>query len=285
MSARSCANFLEWALPRLALAWPGFRQVHRQVCKRIARRLAALRLPDCAAYRTYLESHPDEWRTLDSFCRIPVSRLWRDRAVFGRLADEVLPALAVAAEAREDRELRCWSAGCASGEEPYSVSILWTLELAARFPRVALSVLASDVDPELLARAACARYRRSSLREVPPQWIERAFTRDGEYFVVRPEFREGVVFYEEDVRQRLPPGPFDLILCRYLVFTYFDDGLQRRTLERLLGTLRPGGGLVIGLKERLPQGATGLQAWVPGLRIYRKAGGPLPASAARSGAA
>lgn len=280
MRSSACVEFLQWALPRLGLAWPGFRRVHRQVCKRIGRRLAALRLPDPRRYRAYLESHPEEWAVLDSFCRISVSRLVRDRTVFDRLAGEIVPELAAAAVARGARELRSWSAGCASGEEPYSLSILWRLALASRFPTLSLRVVATDVDAELLERARLARYRRSSLREVPPAWIEAAFTRSGEFIVLAPEFRTGVAFLAQDVREAVPDGPFDLILCRNLVFTYFDAPLQRRTLERMLGVLRPSGAFVIGLKERLPEGVAGeaVGAWVAELGIYRRPAGPQPVS-------
>src|SRR3990170_353348 len=89
-----CREFLEWELPRLSLAWPGFRRVHRQVCRRIAQRLEVLSLGDCGAYRAYLEGHADEWTLLDSLCRISVSRWWRDEAVFEGLGSEVLPELA-----------------------------------------------------------------------------------------------------------------------------------------------------------------------------------------------
>lgn len=276
MRSSACVEFLQWALPHLGLAWPGFRRVHRQVCKRIGRRLAALRLADPWGYRAYLESHPEEWAVLDSFCRISVSRLARDRTVFDRLAGEVLPALAEAALARGARELWSWSAGCASGEEPYSLSILWRLELASRFPALSFRVVATDVDAELLERARLARYRRSSLREMPSLWIDAAFTRSGEWFVLAPEFRTGVEFLAQDVRVAVPDGPFDLIFCRNLVLTYFDAALQRRTLERILGALRPGGAFVIGLKERLPENAAGVAAWVAELGIYRSAAGPEP---------
>ena len=269
--ATGCVEFLQWALPRLGLAWPGFRRVHRQVCRRIGARLRTLRLPGPAAYRTYLDAHPEEWAILDSACRISISRLARDRSVFELLARIVFPTLAEQALARGAAELRCWSAGCASGEEPYSLSILWRLELAPRFPGLRLSVVATDVDGDLVGRARIARYRRSSLREVPPAWIEAAFVRSGDSFALRAEYREGVELRCEDIRDRVPEGPFDLILCRNVAFTYFEARLQRSTLERILSVLRPGGVLVIGLKERLPEGATGVAGWVPHLGIYRRA--------------
>jgi chemotaxis protein methyltransferase CheR len=266
----TCADFLQWALPRLSLDWSGFRRVRRQVCRRVGRRIQELKLPDLDAYRSFLETHSEEWSVLDAFCRIPISRLFRDRMVFDRLGTDVLPELATAARNRGARELRVWSAGCASGEEPYSLKILWSLEVASRFPDVSLAVVATDVDERLLERARTARYGASSLHEVPGAWQERAFTPSGRLFELRPEFRAGVEFRRSDIRQEAERGPFDLILCRNLAFTYFAEPLQRETLARLLSELSEGGALVIGSKEHLPGGATGVVDWIPQLRIYRR---------------
>ena len=145
----------------MQLRWPGFRKVRRQVCKRIDRRLVELGLPDVSAYREYLETHPAELPILDSLCRIPISRFYRDRGVFDYLRDEILPSLAAIVRDSRDKRLRCWSAGCASGEEPYTLSILWNLELAARFPDVVFELIATDIDPIMLDRARRGCYSRS----------------------------------------------------------------------------------------------------------------------------
>jgi len=261
--------FLQWALPHLGLTWAGFRRVRRQVWRRVGQRIAALHLAGPGAYRSYLESHPEEWRLFDSFCRIPISRFLRDREVFERLARDVVPAIAAASGRRGEHLLRAWSAGCASGEEPYSLALLWCLELRTRLPTFGLDVLATDVDERLLERARAGRYRRSSLREVPLAWIDAGFARDGEWFEVRPEFRSMVVFQQADVRTELPNGPFDLILCRNLVCTYFDEPLRHRTLGRLLSVLRAGGAFVIGKDERLPSGLPGVEEWDARLGIFR----------------
>ncbi|MBI4502162.1 MAG: methyltransferase domain-containing protein [Gemmatimonadetes bacterium] len=262
-------EFLQWALPRLSLSWTGFRRVHRQVCHRIAGRLEVVRLPDCGAYREYLISHPEEWTVFDSLCRISISQWWRDSAVWERLGDTIIPELAVQASAAGRRTFRCWSAGCASGEEPYSLRWLWMKRILSAVPGVALEIIATDVDPVLLERAAAASYRHSSVRGMPAGWAE-AFEPQGQFHVLRAEFREGVRFVRQDIRDEVPDGSFDLVLCRNLVFTYFDVALQRRTLERILGVLENGGALVIGLKEDLPSGVPGLVGWVPDLGIYRK---------------
>ena len=91
MTERNTLQFLQWALPKLGLAWPGYRRVHHQVCKRIGRRLAELHLADAAQYRAYVEGHPEEWPVLDAFCRISISRFYRDKAVFDYLGAAVLP--------------------------------------------------------------------------------------------------------------------------------------------------------------------------------------------------
>jgi hypothetical protein len=94
MSDTDCVQFLQWALPRLRMRWPGFRKVRRQVCRRIERRTHELGLPDLVAYHRYLESQPAEWTILDSLCHVTISRFCRDRQTFVSLERKVLPVLA-----------------------------------------------------------------------------------------------------------------------------------------------------------------------------------------------
>jgi chemotaxis protein methyltransferase CheR len=265
-----CVALLRWALPRLGMRWEGFRKVRRQVCKRVDRRLAELGLASADAYRPYLAAHPSEWTRLDAMCRIPISRFSRDRAVFERLASEVLPILADACTARGASTLRAWSAGCASGEEPYSLKLLWQLEVRARYPAIALEIVATDAEPHMLERARRARYGASSLRTLPAGWIERAFRPvDGQH-QLRPEFTTGIELRCEDIRECCPVGPFDLVLCRNLAFTYFDDELQRDTLTRLADRLVAGGFLVIGSHESLPPSQHELTIWDARMGLYRR---------------
>jgi chemotaxis protein methyltransferase CheR len=109
MTDTECVQLLQWCLPRLGLQWRGFRRVRRIVRRRIERRLTELDLPDAAAYRRYLESNSEEWRVLDRVCRIPVSRFYRDRAVFEYLECVVLPELTASIVAKGETELRSWS--------------------------------------------------------------------------------------------------------------------------------------------------------------------------------
>lgn len=267
MTDAECVTFLQWALPRMGLRWPGFRKVRRQVRRRLTRRLEALSLAGPTEYRAYLAETPAEWTHLDTLCRISISRFYRDRGVYDRLRDDVLPTLAEAA--RERGTLRCWSAGCASGEEPYTLCLIWERALRPRFPELELRVLASDADPHMLARARAARYPAGCLKDLPPGWRE-AFEPDGDEYVLGEAVRRPVELRPHDLREELPDETFDLILCRNLVFTYFASELQAKLLERLLARLRVGGVLGIGRKEALPAERADLVPWAPNCNLFRK---------------
>jgi chemotaxis protein methyltransferase CheR len=265
-----CIAFLSWALPRLHLRWPGFRKVRKQVCKRLGRRLKHLGLRDVDEYRAYLHENAAEWAHFDALCRITISRFNRDREMFRKLEREVLPVLAVDLLARGESTLRIWSAGCAGGEEPYTLAILWHHELEARFPGIGIDVVATDVDLQMLGRARAARYDSGSLKELPAELRDRAFAGAAGGYLLKPRYRRDIRFCRQDIRRELPDGRFDLVLCRNLVFTYFDAELQKRLARSMIARLRAGGALVIGAHERLPEDVAGLLPWFPEQRIYRK---------------
>lgn len=271
MTDSECVQFLQWCLPKLHLRWPGFRKVRRQICKRISRRLQELGLPSVEAYRAYLQDHRGEWATLDAFCWINISRFYRDQRVFQTVAHEILPQLAQRAASRGESEIRCWSAGCAGGEEPYTLAIIWRNCLATQFPLLPLRIVATDIDPLAIRRAERGCYRASSLKDLPAQWRAQAFVTIADELCLKDEYRSPVTFMLQDIREHAPEGLFHLILCRNLVFTYFDEMLQRKTLQRLSGRLAPGGALIIGNLESLPDGPWGIQPWSIRLGVYQKA--------------
>lgn len=262
---------LQWALPRMQLRWSGFRKVRRLVCKRIERRRAALGLPDIMAYRQHLEATASEWDELRGLCTIPISRFCRDRGVFEALERIVLPQLAVRAADCGRGVVECWSAGCASGEEPYSLSMLWQLCVPASRTAIALRILATDIDSVLLARAAKACYPKSALKEVPESWRSAAFESRGGQYCLRERFRRPVTFARQDLLRAMPEGPFDLILCRNAAFTYLERPMQHRIAGQFAARLRPGGVLVIGIHEELPTDAALLVPWSGIRSTFRKA--------------
>jgi len=252
MKNAACRDFLAWALPRLGL-WPAaFRKVRGQVCKRIARRMRDLGIAGHDDYRRRLEDERGEWRMLDGLCRITVTRFGRERAAWRHLQEVLLPRLADECRGAGGSELRAWSAGCGGGEEPYTLRLLWDLELAPLFPSLELGIVATDADPGMLRRARTATYRRGTLRELPPAWLAQAFEPSGGALRLRPRYRDGVRFERQDIREEMPGGPFDLVLCRYLAFTYFDQEGRRATLHGIAHRLRPGGILMVGAKEYPP---------------------------------
>lgn len=268
MRETDCIAFLQWALPKMGFRWAGYRKVRRQVCKRLNRRIRELGLDGYGAYRDYLGTQADEWGRLDEFCRITISRFFRDSGVFEDLAEEVLPELARIAE-HKGRPLRAWSIGSASGEEVYSLIILWRLRLSNQWPGVALEVVATDADPAMLERAEAACYSRGSLKDLPEGWRERAFTRKNGKWGLKPEFKTGVAWHKQDIRQQAPDGPFDLVLCRNLACTYFDEAEQRNALALISSVLRCGGALVLGSHETLNSSFPGFVPWPGARHIWR----------------
>jgi chemotaxis protein methyltransferase CheR len=266
-------EFLQWCLPRLHLRWAGFRKVRRQVYKRINRRLRELALTSIEAYRVYLEDHLDEWKTLESLCWIHISRFYRDRSVFQHVEHEILPQLAQGVIARGESELHCWSAGCAGGEEPYTLAIIWSQVLRTRFPELRLRIIATDIDREAIHRAERGCYGTSSVRDLPDDLRAQAFDVVADELCLKDQYRACVTFAVQDIRACAPEGLFDLILCRNLVFTYFDDIVQRNTLQTLIDKLAPSGVLIIGALESLPGGVWQIQPWLKRLGIYRKSCG------------
>lgn len=203
--------------------------------KRLRARLADLGLDSLEEYREYLRAHPDEGSTFDAMCRVTISRFYRDSAVFDALAPMLRPGA------------RVWSAGCASGEEAYTVAIL----------EPNAEILATDADERVLDRARRGCYPRGCLRELRAPLRDRAFVRrsdEASDYCIRDEYRRNVTFRREDLRETMPGGPFDIILCRNLAFTYFDEATQRRIAEELMARLADGGVLVVGAREALPEG-------------------------------
>lgn len=278
MNDAELGALLEWCAPRLGLRWRGLRNVRGQVCKRIARRIRELELTEVAAYQALLHDNPAEWAALERLCVVTLSRFYRDAVVWQALEREVLPELAAAAQAAaaqttDHAGLRCWSVGCASGEEPYTLAIVWGLALAQTYPALELRVLATDRHEPVLARAALARYQAGTLQELPLAWRERAFQRDDGELLLREPFRRTVELRAADAGSWLPAQTFQLILCRNVVFTYFDERRQQDVLRRLLTCLAPGGAFLIAPRERLPENEQ-LEPWLPAQGIFRKRRSP-----------
>lgn len=262
-----CAIFLQWALPQMKMRWSGFRKVHKQVCKRIRHRMNTLNLPNFGEYQSWLANHPKEWDVLDSMCRITISRFYRDWAVFDFLMDNLLHRLAMKAK-YENRPFRCWSAGCASGEEPYTLALIWHFVLRKKFPALDFQIIATDIDERLLERAKKGCYPKGSLKGLPKPWLDKAFSVNEIGYCIHSSFSQSIKWIKQDIRISFPSGMFDLLLCRNLVATYFEPSLQRAIFNQMKAVLRPGGFLVLGRHEKLPIEIEGFSSKLEKLNIY-----------------
>lgn len=255
------ADLLRWAMPRLGLDPRGFRNVRGTVIRRVQRRIAELRLEGAGAYRARLGEDAGEWSRLEAMCRILISRWWRDAHVYRLLEEELLPERLEVARAEGRDVVRVWSAGCASGEEPCSVAVAWAANAARRPGAPRLEIVATDADRSALERASAAVYTESSANELPRGHLSLAFTPGGHR--ARPEIAAAVTFLEQDLRRDAPSGSFDVVLCRNVAFTYFDEASRRDVAACLVSSLAPGGFLLVGRGETLPATTIAMRVRAP----------------------
>jgi len=226
--------------------------------RRLAARMARLRLKDPGEYLRRLRSDPLECDRLIEAILIKVSSFFRDPLVFELLAHRVLPLIMERHRRDQTRQIRVWSAGCAAGEEAYSVAILLAQALEDEDTHWLPYICATDISPEALDAAHTGRYRRESLETTQLRILDRFFRPTADGFEVIPEIRRMVHCSREDLTSRLSLAPadsvfgsFDLVLCRN-VLIYFSLDLQKRVQDKLYGALTPGGYLVLGMSESLP---------------------------------
>ena len=209
-------------------------------------------------YCQYLLQQQEEWKELDTYCRITISRFYRDKRVFDLLQSDVLPSF------KQESALSCWCAGISSGEEPYTLAMLLKENQRRYHP-----ILATDIDALMVQRARQACYPESALKELPAPWRKRYFT-SGSEMCLRKEIKQMVDFRIQDVRSRLPAGPFHIIFCRNLIAMYLDRTQQKTLFTDIAGRMHAGGVLILGKHEKLPDQIHAFAPWFAGENIYRK---------------
>ncbi|MFQ5877134.1 MAG: CheR family methyltransferase [Acidobacteriota bacterium] len=217
--------------------------------RRLLVRVRALRLKGLDEYAGYVVRHPEEVGPLLRALSIKVTGFFRNRSCFSFLRETVVPDL-IARSARRGGRVAVWSAGCASGEEAYSVAALFADALGRRGD-VRVRVLGTDIDLAALERARQARFTAEALARSAPDGAGRFFE-TGEAGAVTPtrRLRRMVAFCRESLLDRFEREDLDLILCRN-VLIYFSLDHQATILSRFAGALSPGGYLVLGRVERL----------------------------------
>jgi chemotaxis protein methyltransferase CheR len=239
--------------------------------RRLGTRLRALGITTYRQYGAYLGEHPEEFARLLNSLTVNVTDFFRDPPMWKILRGEVIPAIVKAKAGTGQRGIRAWSAGCATGEEAYSLAMAFLAELGADAPKYLLTVMATDLDPLALATAKTAEFDAAKLEHLSGQDRLRFVTTEGKRFKVLPEVTEHVRFRKHNLFADEPPLAMDLILCRN-VFIYFTREQQERITNVFHRALARGGYLVLGRTEKMTSGAAGgFEPVSSKERIYRKA--------------
>jgi two-component system CheB/CheR fusion protein len=216
--------------------------------RRVGRRMAQINVPDSADYLDYLEVHPEEFTALFNTILINVTGFFRDNEAWDYLRNDVLPTLLAAKD--PDAPLRVWSAGCASGEEAYSLAMMLTEVLGPDEFRHRVKIYATDVDEEGLTQARHASYTERDIRGLSPEYLEKYFESNGGRYAFRKDLRRSVIFGRNDLVQDAPISRIDLLVCRNALM-YFNAETQARILSRFHFALTGGGVLFLGKAEML----------------------------------
>src|SRR5213083_1239804 len=216
--------------------------------RRIRARMTQVRAESVSAYSRLLDENAGEHVALINTILINVTGFFRDSEAWKVLAEHVVPRLVE--DAADSRSLRIWSTGCSSGEEAYSIAILLAERLGAPAENYTIKIYGTDVDEEALTAARQAVYRTEQLKDVPDRLVDRYFTREGQLYRFRREFRRWCIFGSHNLTQAPPLSHIDLLVCRNALI-YFTGELQDRILTRFHYSIREDGFLFLGRSESL----------------------------------
>src|SRR6476660_2080795 len=221
--------------------------------RRILKRMEIIKIVSMKDYTDYLEVHPEEFALLFNHLLINVTSFFRDQAAWDFLRQEVLPKLI---KSREGDSIRIWSAGCASGQEPYSLAILFCELMGVEAFQQRVKIYASDVDQEALMEARTAAFSAKDVQGLDQKILDTYFEQVGERFTVRADLRRAVIFGRHDLIGDAPISRLDLLVCRNTLM-YFNAETQNRIISRFQFALNDGGVLFLGRAETLMTNGAG----------------------------
>jgi two-component system, chemotaxis family, CheB/CheR fusion protein len=236
--------------------------------RRMQKRMQQVGIVSYADYIDFLEVHPDELTPLFNTVLINVTAFFRDPAAWQALRERILPR--ILEEKGEDLPIRCWSAGCASGEEAYTLAILLAEALGDQEFRRRVKIYATDVDDEALAQARQGSYAAAQLAEVPAELAERYFETAGDRRVFRTDLRRSLIFGRHDLVQDAAISRLDLLVCRNTLM-YFNSETQAKILARFHFALNRTGFLFLGKAETLLSHSTSFRPEDLKSRIFQRA--------------
>jgi two-component system, chemotaxis family, CheB/CheR fusion protein len=238
--------FLDFVKQARGFDFTGYKR--SSIERRVAKRMSEVGVETYDEYTDYLELHPEEFASLFNAILTNVTSFFRDPQTWEFVASEILPALV--ASLPRDAPLRVWSAGCASGEEAYTLAMVLTRVLGDEAFQQRVKIYATDVDEEALDVARHGAYLARQLEDVPREALERFFERTEQRYVFRKDLRRCVVFGRNDLVQDAPISRIDLLVCRNTLM-YFTAEKQSQILGRFHFALNDDGILLLGKSEML----------------------------------
>ena len=235
-------------------SWSGYRKVRKGVKKRISRHMQELKCSNTATYLDLLHKSAAVRQECERRMTVSISRFFRDHNLWLGLEEGILPGIIQT----NKKAIRVWSAGCARGEEVYSLKIVWD-RLRGKCPhQVQLAIIATDVNPDAIEKARAGIYGKSSLKEVPREIQQRYFDirKSGTRFELKTFLREGIDWKVQDMFMEPPGSGFDIIFLRNNLLTYYNDSFKEKGLTRVARALAPGGWLIVGSHEKMPTGGS-----------------------------
>lgn len=247
-----------------------FRDYKKESLKRrIQKRLDAHHLSTYQEYVEFLDTHQDEYAKLFDTMLINVTEFFRDPDAWTIIESEVLPD--VIARKKNGESIRVWTAGCASGEEPYSVGILLAEALGDAISNFDIRIYATDIDENALAEARRGVYSPEKLKNVSQERLEKYFTKDDGVFKIDRQIRQMVAFGRQDLTSDAPISHLDLLICRN-VLIYFNPKLQNKLLYRFDFAMNRGGHVFFGKSESMALGSRFFTPVSQRWRIFQKTG-------------
>jgi two-component system CheB/CheR fusion protein len=216
--------------------------------RRVQKRMQSVGVRDYLEYVDFLEVHPEEFAALFNTILINVTAFFRDAAAWEYLTAEVIPE--IIARKGANAAIRTWSAGCASGEEAYTLAIILVEALGVEAYKERVKVYATDIDEEALTRARQATYSEREVAGVPPELLAKYFEHNNGTYSFRKDLRRNVIFGRHDLIQDAPISRIDLLVCRNTLM-YLNAETQSRILTRFHFALNEGGVLFLGRAETL----------------------------------
>jgi two-component system CheB/CheR fusion protein len=241
--------------------------------RQLDKRIAALGLSTQQDYLSYVQKHPAELSELRDSMLINVTSFLRDRAAYDALRHALQPLVA----AKDSEEpLRAWVAGCATGEEAYSIAILLAEANREFGTDRGVKIFATDISDAAMESARRGVYPVTALKNVPPEWVQRYFTIEGDHATVSKRLRDMLVIARQDITRDPPLVRMDLVSCRNLLI-YLIPEVQQRVISNLHAALNPRGLLFLGRSESIPADSDLFTTVSAGNRIFQRRPGPAAA--------